>query len=154
MIQRCRWPNWSVSAVVREARGCAPRGQKRRASMSKHPSRRKFLQFLTGIGTGLVAAGGHSPDARAQSGQGCNGKRVVVLGGGLAGLTAAYRLMHQGYEVIVLEGQDRVGGRVLTVRDGFRAASHVEMGAMRIFSTHTATLKYVDLFKLGPLAPY
>lgn len=114
--------------------------------MSKHPNRRKFLQLATGIGAGLLPA--------AAGAQGCGGKRVVVLGGGLAGLTAAYRLMSQGYEVIVLEGQDRIGGRVLTVRDGFQAGGHVEMGATRVFSTHTATLKYVNLFGLGPLVPY
>jgi monoamine oxidase len=122
--------------------------------MSKHPDRRQFLQFLTAAGTGLLAASGRSPSAAAQGGQACTGRRVVVLGAGLAGLTAAYQLMNRGYEVIVLEGQDRVGGRVLTVRDGFKAGGHVEMGATRIFSTHTATLKYVDLFKLGPLLPY
>ena len=122
--------------------------------MSKHPSRRKFLQLLTATGAGLLSAGSHSPDARAQSGRECNGRRVVILGGGLAGLTAAYGLMNRGYEVIVLEGQDRIGGRVLTVRDGLRAGGHVEMGATRIFSTHAATLKYVNLFGLGPLVPY
>jgi monoamine oxidase len=116
--------------------------------MSEHPSRRRFLQFLTGIGSGLL------PAAASAQAQGCDGKRVVILGGGLAGLTAAHRLMSRRYEVIVLEGQDRVGGRVLTVRDGFRASGHVEMGATRIFSTHTATLKYVNLFGLGPLLPY
>lgn len=122
--------------------------------MSNHPNRRNFLQLLTAIGSGVLPTDGFSQDAPARRGQACNGRRVVILGGGLAGLTAAYRLMNQGYEVIVLEGQDRVGGRVLTVRDGFKAASHVEMGATRIFSTHTATLKYVNLFGLGPLVPY
>jgi monoamine oxidase len=121
--------------------------------MSRHPSRRKFLQLLTTIGTGVLPTSGFSQDAPAGKGQGC-GKRVVILGGGLAGLTAAYRLMNQGYDAIVLEGQNRVGGRVLTVRDPFREAGHVEMGATRIFSTHTATLKYVNLFGLGPLLPY
>jgi monoamine oxidase len=62
--------------------------------------------------------------------------------------------MTKRHEVIVLEGQNRVGGRVLTVRDGFEAGGHTEMGATRIFSTHTATLRYVDLFNLGPLVPY
>jgi monoamine oxidase len=122
--------------------------------MSNYPDRREFLQLLTAIGSGLLTAFGNSPNAAAQGGQGCNGKRVVILGGGLAGLTAAYTLMNRGYEVLVLEGQDRVGGRVLTVRDGFQAAAHVEMGATRIFSTHAATLKYVNLFGLGPLVPY
>jgi monoamine oxidase len=123
--------------------------------MSKLANRREFLQFVTTIGgSGLLPAFGTSQNAVADSGPGCNGKRVVILGGGLAGLTAAYKLMNQRYEVIVLEGQDRVGGRVLTVRDGLKGNGHVEMGATRIFSTHSATLKYVEHFKLGPLVPY
>lgn len=115
--------------------------------MSKGPDRREFLQLS-------IALGASSPAAADIGGQGCTGKRVVVLGAGLAGLTAAYRLMSERHEVIVLEGQDRVGGRVLTVRDGFAAGGHAEMGATRIFSTHAATLKHIDLFSLGPLVPY
>jgi monoamine oxidase len=122
--------------------------------MSEHLNRRKFLQLMTAIGSGAFPASGFCQDAPAGKDQGCNGRRVLILGGGLAGLTAAYRLMNQGYGVIVLEGQDRVGGRVLTVRAPFQAAGHVEMGATRIFSTHTATLKYVEHFDLGPLLPY
>jgi len=44
-------------------------------------------------------------------------KRVVELGAGLAGLVAAYELKQQGHEVVVLEAQNRVGGRVLTCRE-------------------------------------
>jgi monoamine oxidase len=46
--------------------------------------------------------------------------RVVVAGAGLAGLNAAYRLVHTGYDVTVLEAQERVGGRVrsLTLENG------------------------------------
>jgi monoamine oxidase len=122
--------------------------------MSKDPDRRELVQLSIALGTGLVAGWKGSPAAAATSGQACNGKRVVVLGGGLAGLAAAYRLMSEHHEVILLEGQDRVGGRVLTVRDGFESGGHTEMGATRIFSTHAATLRYVELFKLGPLVPY
>lgn len=119
--------------------------------MSNDPDRREFLQRSIAF---VTLASWASSSAAAATGGGCSGKRVVVLGAGLAGLTAAYRLANQGYEVIVLEGQNRVGGRVLTVRDGFEGRGHVEMGATRIFSTHTATLRYVDLFGLGPLVPY
>jgi monoamine oxidase len=40
---------------------------------------------------------------------------VVVVGAGLAGLTAASRLMDAGAEVVVLEARQRVGGRTLTM---------------------------------------
>jgi monoamine oxidase len=40
---------------------------------------------------------------------------VVVVGAGLAGLTAASRLADAGAEVVVLEARDRVGGRTLTL---------------------------------------
>jgi monoamine oxidase len=37
---------------------------------------------------------------------------VVVIGAGIAGLTAALRVAHEGKSVLVLEARDRVGGRV------------------------------------------
>ncbi|HWL99497.1 MAG TPA: FAD-dependent oxidoreductase, partial [Nocardioidaceae bacterium] len=38
--------------------------------------------------------------------------RVAVVGGGVAGLTAAYELGQAGVDVLVLEGSDRVGGKL------------------------------------------
>ncbi|MGB3830500.1 MAG: NAD(P)/FAD-dependent oxidoreductase [Mesorhizobium sp.] len=43
---------------------------------------------------------------------------VAVVGGGLAGLTAAYRLRQAGAEVAVFEAQERVGGRMWSERFG------------------------------------
>jgi monoamine oxidase len=56
------------------------------------------------------------------------GTSVIVAGAGLAGLTAAYNLMHAGADVTVLEARDRVGGRVWTIRDGFAHRQHAEAG--------------------------
>jgi monoamine oxidase len=54
---------------------------------------------------------------QAASGSG-KGVRVVILGGGIAGLVAAYELRPLGYEVTVLEARTRPGGRNYTVRTG------------------------------------
>ena len=47
--------------------------------------------------------------------------RVVVLGAGIAGLTAAYELGKAGYDCVVLEASSRPGGRNWTVRGGTTA---------------------------------
>ena len=43
-------------------------------------------------------------------------KRVIVLGAGLAGLSAAYEIDKAGHDVTVLEARSRPGGRVFTIR--------------------------------------
>jgi oxygen-dependent protoporphyrinogen oxidase len=53
-------------------------------------------------------------------------RRVAVVGGGLTGLTVAYRLGLDGHEVVLFEASARLGGQLWTVReDGFV----VELGA-------------------------
>lgn len=56
------------------------------------------------------------------------GTSVIVVGAGLAGLSAAVRLLKDGARVTVVEAQDRVGGRVLTIRDVFAYGQHAEAG--------------------------
>lgn len=59
-----------------------------------------------------------------------SGTRVVVLGGGLAGLAAAWNLMNDGYDVLVLEAQEIPGGRVKTIREPFKNGGYAEVGAV------------------------
>lgn len=77
-------------------------------------------------------------------------KRVIVVGAGLAGLSAADELLRSGYEPVVLEARDRVGGRVhsraLEV-DGSEAV--VEMGAEFILPGCSELLGLVERFGLG-----
>ena len=70
--------------------------------------------FLTMQGLGLVEASGSTPEfVRAETGSG-NCTKVVILGGGIAGLVAAYEFRSLGYQCTVLEA--RLRGSELTVR--------------------------------------
>lgn len=109
-------------------------------------SRRRFLAGLAGLPlAGMVG----TPTATAAAA----GNRVVVLGAGLAGLAAAHNLMKQGYQVTVLEAQNRPGGRVQTARTGLLNSGHAELGGVRIYDSHKYTTTYVKDFGLS-LTPY
>jgi monoamine oxidase len=71
-------------------------------------------------------------------------KRVLVLGAGMAGLTAAYELRRAGHEPTILEAQHRVGGRVCTLREPFSDGLYAEAGAMRIPKAHDLTMGYIE----------
>ena len=81
-----------------------------------------------------------------------NRQQVIVLGAGLAGLVAAYELDRQGHDVVVLEAQNRVGGRVHTLRS-FAPGLYAEAGAMRIPRAHDLTMRYLEEFHL-PIRPF
>jgi monoamine oxidase len=49
---------------------------------------------------------------------GRSARKVVILGGGIAGLTTAYELGKAGYDCTILEARGRTGGRNFTVRGG------------------------------------
>ena len=79
--------------------------------------RRKFLKdTLTGLPlillTPILLENGSKNDENVKP----NGKTVVVIGGGISGLAAAKKLKKKGFTVIVLEAQEKVGGRIRTDR--------------------------------------
>jgi monoamine oxidase len=75
-------------------------------------------------------------------------KKIIVIGAGLAGLSAAYELTQAGHDVTVLEAQLRPGGRVCTLRAPFSDGLYAEVGAMHIPETHNLTLHYAQLFNI------
>lgn len=106
------------------------------------------------------------PQMAAEHGR---GQRVVILGAGIAGLTAAYELNKAGYEVVVLEANSRAGGRSYTVRTGYTIEEntgtkqvckfddhpdfYLNAGPGRLPYHHTAILHYCTLFGV-PLEVY
>ena len=92
--------------------------------------RRRLLQ---GAGAGLVLAGCAQAPPRALTPA---GDEVVVVGAGIAGLTAAWRLRQAGVRVRVYEAQGRVGGRMLSLRDHFPDGQVIELGGELIDSNH------------------
>lgn len=66
-------------------------------------------------------------------------QRVIVIGAGLAGRSAAHELTQAGHNVTVLEATMRPGGRVRTLREPFSDGLHAEAGATRIPDAHHLT---------------
>lgn len=75
-------------------------------------------------------------------------KEVIIVGAGMAGLVSALLLKQAGHMVTVLEAQQRVGGRVWTLREPFADGLYAEAGAMRLPSSHKLTRKYVEKARL------
>lgn len=103
-------------------------------------TRRHLLQLIgvAGGATGLYGAlraldllPGSSAGADLACDSPCGGgagRRIVILGAGLAGMTAAYELGKLGYECQILEARQRAGGRCWTVR---RGTVETEVGGSR-----------------------
>lgn len=75
-------------------------------------------------------------------------KKVLVLGAGLAGLSAAWELAQKGHDVTLLEARMRPGGRVCTLREEFSDGLYADCGASELPAEHNFTMRYVQLFGL------
>ncbi|THD66466.1 NAD(P)/FAD-dependent oxidoreductase [Robertkochia marina] len=75
-------------------------------------------------------------------------KRVVIIGAGLAGLSAAMELTKGGHQVTILEARERPGGRVSTVRDPFPEGIYAEDGAVAFSESYTLANSYIEKYGL------
>ena len=126
--------------------------------MSYNPDRRQFLGRVARAGVAALWLDRGALLRTTQLPVAATGprgapKRVVVVGAGLAGLSAAYELTRLGHDVTVLEARSRAGGRVETLREPFADGLYAEAGGTRIPDVHDWTLKYVEHFRLA-LTPF
>lgn len=91
-------------------------------------SRRNFLKTIAAATAGAALAPASAFPQRSR-------RKCVVIGAGLAGLAAAYKLKNAGWNVTVLEARDRIGGRVFSHKDA-RTGLICELGAEWVGESH------------------
>ncbi len=102
-------------------------------------SRRDFLK-----GAAVAAAGLAMPPSLLKFGPTATAPRIVIVGAGIAGLAAAYRLQQAGVPSQVIEANQRVGGRMYTLRNSFPDGQLAELGGELIDSDHESLLGFAD----------
>ena len=102
------------------------------AAEERRTTRTRFVKEAGAAALGLAAFGRLASPAR-----GATAPRIVVVGAGLAGLTAAYTLRKAGYAAEIHEAADRIGGRCWTLRGAFADGQVVERGGELIDQGHS-----------------
>lgn len=132
-------------ALALERRGLSvPEGVERReeARYRRALSRRELLALGAATAgcaaTGVTARRSTAPRRLA----GLAGARVAVVGAGLAGLTAAWRLQQAGASPVVYDAAGRTGGRAFTLRDHFPVKC--ELGGELVDTGHRALRGLVE----------
>lgn len=134
-------------------------------------TRRQFVERVGSLGfgaafvsmqaLGMLPAEATGTTSRPRLAPG-NGKSVVILGGGVSGLSAAYELLQVGYKVRILEASNRTGGRNRTIRGGdvvqelngvrqecdWDEGLYFNAGPSRISSQHRRVLQYCREFSV------
>jgi monoamine oxidase len=95
-------------------------------------ARRRFLRTSAGASAALLLAA-CAPVPLAQK---RDDDAVVIVGAGVAGLTCAYRLRQAGVAVRVYEAQERIGGRMFSLRNHFADGQVCELGGELIDTGH------------------
>ncbi len=95
-------------------------------------TRRRLLQGGLGFAGTMAASNFFKGGQRAMAQQ----TPVLIVGAGIAGLTAAYRLTQAGVPVNVIEARNRVGGRIRSISKIAGTTIDAELGAAYIDTDH------------------
>jgi monoamine oxidase len=98
----------------------------------RRTTRSRFVKEAGVAALGLSALGRLAAPAR-----GATAPKIVVVGSGLAGLSAAYSLKQAGYAAELHEASSRIGGRCWTLRGAFAEGQVAEHGGELIDQSHS-----------------
>ncbi len=107
--------------------------------LARKPSRRQFLS----AGAAAAAVAAVSPNAL-----GASPPRIVIVGGGIAGLNAALTLQDAGYPAVIYEASGRLGGRMHSDTTSWGNGQVSEHCGELIDSTHKTILGLAKRFKI------
>lgn len=123
---------------------------KRSAKLPKQSiSRRTFNSAVGLISLAAAAPFVHTRRARARE-----SADVVVIGSGLSGLNAAWILSEAGADVLVLEGSNRIGGRVWSAEEKWVTNAGevpIELGASQVGPSYARVLYAIERLNLPTL---
>lgn len=131
----------SVAGIVERDRSARTALRQARRALRAHEAeaggmtRRRFLGTSSAAVAGLALTG-CSLATRPAARPGVD--PVLIVGAGIAGLMAGYRLRQSGVPVRIMEAQNRVGGRMLSLRGFFADGQVAELGGELIDTDHTA----------------
>jgi monoamine oxidase len=123
-------------------------------------SRRAFMRDASFATAGLILAGCSKPAPNPQQSTGTSqptapaaqtgpqAARIVIVGGGMAGLNTAYKLQKAGLRAKIFEGADRTGGRMFTATNLLGDGLTTELGGEFIDSNHEEMLALIQEFGL------
>jgi monoamine oxidase len=122
-------------------------------------SRRRFLRNSAAAAAGALVAGcqrqpAPAPPPAAATPSGPSGSQpahIAIVGAGVAGLNAAYKLKQSGLTATIFEGANRTGGRMFTARDLLADGLTTELGGEFIDSNHVEILNLMKEFGLERL---
>jgi monoamine oxidase len=128
---------------------CQNSNREKAIETSKIPKykRRKFLKMTTLAGSAAIATTA-IPFAKSAQGRSTNPK-IAIIGGGLAGLNAAYQLKKAGLKATVYEGKSRLGGRIRSVTGVAGKGIVSDLGGSFINTSHEDMLALVKEFNLS-----
>ncbi|MDQ3624403.1 MAG: FAD-dependent oxidoreductase [Verrucomicrobiota bacterium] len=111
-------------------------------------SRRDFVRLLSAAGLATAASGFVPRPLRAKEPPDSAGKPsgapIAIVGAGISGLTAAYRLQKAGVACEIFEASERTGGRILTKYDFNKDGMFCELGGELVDSDHEDLMKLAE----------